>query len=332
MIRLFILRLLENYFQHRWLYLLPIALTAIAGSVYLAYAKPSYTAESVLYVQEETFLTDLTQVRGGPAFSFTTVADTVAGEFSELLLTNSFMRAVVQQTDLEASLSDPTVEIDELLDELQKNVWVHRAGANLIAVNASDENPEIARQLSEAAIDTYINWKFVTESEENRTAQDFYATLLENYRADLDAANDQMFAYLIENPAPVRGDRPETEQLQISLLQSEIDLAEERLKNALDKDEDIRLAISQSESTIRQKYLTIDAPKLPHKPNLSRRNLALTVAAFLGAGMVLSLISLLGSLLLDRSFKLPVDVNYHLNLPVLAVVPAGKSATPPASV
>ena len=325
MIRLFILRLLESYFQHRWLYLIPIVILSIAGGAFLATSKPTFTAESVLYIQEETFLSGLTQVRGNTGFSYSTAADTVSGELSELLLTDSFMRAVVKSTDLEAELSEPNTNLDDFLDELQEQVWVERFGANLISVKASHEEAELAQQLSQSIIDSYISWKLITESQENIKAQEFYAELLESYEVDLTAAHDAMRLYLEEHPLPLRGDRPETEVLEVSLLQDEIDLTEERLKNALDKEEDIRLAINQSETIIEQKYLTIDAPDLPTKPNLSRKKLAISLAAFVMAGVVLSLASLLGSMMLDRSFRSPIDVNYHLNLPVLAVVPTGNS-------
>jgi capsular polysaccharide biosynthesis protein len=320
MIKLFVLRLLESYFQHRWLYLLPIVLMAIGAGVYLYLAEPTYQAESVLYVQEETFLSDVTDVQN-PSFTFATPANIIAGEFSELLLSDAFMRAIVGRTDKEVEFNKPDVDASEFLSQVRENVWVESLGENLVAIKAVDENAPIAKQLSEAAFHTYIQWKINTDREESLAAEEFYATLVDSYQAELDVAHDALRAYLGANPQPTRGDRPETEELEISLLTTDIDKAEARLENALEKLEDIQLVLRQSESNIRQRYFMIDAPELPNKPSLSMRDTAMTAILFLGAGAALSVGLLFGAMLLDRSFRLPVDVNYHLNLPILATVP-----------
>lgn len=75
MIRLVFLRLLENYFQHRWLYLLPVLIMFIAGVAYPFVVPASYVAEGTVYVQPETLLSSLTVVwNDGFAFRYVTPA------------------------------------------------------------------------------------------------------------------------------------------------------------------------------------------------------------------------------------------------------------------
>ena len=62
MLRLVILRILESYFRHRWLYLLPIVLSVALAAYFVVNEKQSYYAQGVLYVQNESYLASLTNV------------------------------------------------------------------------------------------------------------------------------------------------------------------------------------------------------------------------------------------------------------------------------
>jgi hypothetical protein len=72
---------------------------------------------------------------------------------------------------------------------------------------------------------------------------------------------------------------------------------------------------------VRQTYILIDAPELPDKPEISTRQIAINLAVFLLVGIVLSSVAIVGSALLDRTFRFPFDVTQNLELPVLAAIP-----------
>ena len=65
MIRLVILRILESYFRHRFLYLIPIVIMAGVGALAFLTADSSYISLGVIYVRKESLLTSLTNLQDG---------------------------------------------------------------------------------------------------------------------------------------------------------------------------------------------------------------------------------------------------------------------------
>ncbi len=97
----YLTRFLETYFRHRWLNLLPLLLMIALGATWLITTKPQYIAHGTMHVQGATLLATLTadpQTQSG----WTSQSDATTGEIRSLLQTDAFVRAVVQQSDLEA--------------------------------------------------------------------------------------------------------------------------------------------------------------------------------------------------------------------------------------
>jgi uncharacterized protein involved in exopolysaccharide biosynthesis len=329
MVRLVILRILESYFRHRWLYLLPIVLMTALGAVFVLLTKPTYTAKGVLYVETQSYLASLTDLRESGVSWWTTPAESVNQEISELLQTDAFVRAIIQRTSLEEQMDQGSPVVDTLIAETRNNVWPTPLGNNQLQVNAVHEDPEVAYQIVTAVIEGYLQWRVNADLAESEVAQSFFADLIETYSVDLAAARDAMRSYVAAHPVPLRGDRPADETMEISRLQGEIDLAASRYATALDKEEETRLAMAQIESDARQTYFLIDAPTVPEKPDTSLRKMALSGGIFTVIGVFLSAGLIVGVALIDRSFRFPIDVINRLELPVLTMVPEVK--IPPAS-
>lgn len=329
MVRLVMLRILESYFRHRWLYLLPIVLMTALGVVFVLLTKPTYTAKGVLYVETQSYLASLTDLRESGATWWTTPAESVNQEISELLQTDAFIRAIIQRTSLEEKMDEGSAVVDTLIEETRRNVWPSPLGNNQLQVNAVHEDPEIAYQIVTAVIEGYLQWRVNADLAESEVAQSFFSDLIESYSVDLAAAREAMRNYVEAHPVPLRGDRPADESMEISRLQSEIDLTASRYATALDKEEETRLAMAQIESDARQTYFLIDAPTVPDTPDTSLRKLALSGGIFTVVGVFLSAGLIIGVALIDRSFRFPIDVISRLELPVLTMVPEAR--TPAAS-
>lgn len=327
MVRLVVLRILESYFRHRWLYLLPIVLMSILGAVFVLLTKPTYTAKGVLYVETQSYLASLTDVRDSGASWWTTPAQAVNEEISELLQTDAFVRAIIQRTSLEEKMDEGSATVEIIIKETRENVWPTPFGNNQLQVNAVHEDPEVAYQIVTAVIEGYLQWRVNADLAESEVAQEFFTTLIETYSADLSAAREAMRSYLATHPIPLRGDRPGDEVLEISRLQAEIDLAASRYATALNKEEETRLAMAQIESDARQTYFLIDAPTIPEKPDTSLKSMAVSGGIFMVLGIFLSGGLIVGAAILDRSFRFPVDVWHRLDLPLLTMVP--ETAMPP---
>lgn len=319
MAKIFIIRLLDSYFRHRWLYLLPIIILTIAAGVYFATFKRLYISSGVIYAEQSTMLAALTSVQD-EGFSWNTPAQDIANQFNDLFLTDAFLRAVIQETNLEVGMSKGEMDTKETIKEVRNRVWVTIAGNNQLQVNAANEDPLTAYQIAQGTINTFMQWKINLGRIDSTTAEDFLQELIMEYRADVEKAEGELLSYLETHLEPVRGDRPDIELMEIQNLQAELTFAGTRLARALEKAENARLAESQVESNVSQKYTLVDAPDIPEKPAVSRRQMAMNGSIFIAVGVLLSGIAVIGATVLDQSIRFPLDVSHELGLPVLAVV------------
>jgi len=320
MIHLALLRLLESFFRRRWLYALPVVLMTVLAVIFIMRQPPVYLAYGKLYVQREPLLTALTGI-GNDGFSWRTPAQATVGELNELLQTEAFVRSVIEQTDLQPRMVQEREVVKETIDEFREAVWIKSKGENLVEFGAQHEQPELAQQFAQATVASYVDWKINIDRQESVVAQTFFENLIGPYQENLDNTRAELQAYLEANPEPVRGDRPTREQMEIERLQASIDKASERLTDAVNKEENARLALSKAESEANQTYIVVDGPLLPEEPRVSERAMAADAAIFLVIGMLLSLTGVVGGALLDRSLRLPIDIRHGLELPVLAAVP-----------
>jgi capsular polysaccharide biosynthesis protein len=320
MMRLLLLRFLETYFRHRWLYLLPIALMLAGFAAFLVTARPSYPARGTLYVERQTLLASIA-TNQQDNIGFATPAQVTVDEFRELMQTDAFVRAIIKPTALEANMNQGVSAQDTLFTDLRKWVWATPVGNNIVEINAMHEKAEVAQQLANTAIQVYLDWRINNDQQESLVAQSFFSSLIDQYTGEVDKARANLQAYLEAHPDPVRGERSTLEKMQIDKLQAAIDDTQNRLQKTQEKEENSRLALKQAEHNVRQKYLVIDQPALPDKNDMSRKRLLISGAIFLVVGLLLATIGVVGGTLLDQSFHYPLDVTYGLALPVLALVP-----------
>ena len=319
MVRLVILRILESYFHHRWLYLLPIVLMWAVAAISIS-AAPLYLARGVMYVEQESVLSSLISVRD-TNISWETPADQTSLEIGELLQTDAFIRAVIHGTKLEEHMNEGTIVVDQIMTDVREDVWADAPGNNQVRVAATHNDPVIAYQLVDATIENYTLWKINANRAEIVSAHEFFSDLLDQYDSELGIARRDLEYYLTINPAPARGNRPDIEVLALSRLQSDLESADARYADTLTLKDNAELALSQAESSVRQTYFYIDAPRIPEEPATTLMDTAIKIVIFTIVGVILSAIGILGGMLLDRSFRFPIDVQYGVHLPVIAAVP-----------
>lgn len=321
MIRLVLLRILEGYFRHRWLYLLPTVVMIAVGGASFMNRTDEYIASSTFYVQKGSFLSSLTSIREA-GFSWVTPAQTAVNELRQLEGTTAFVRAVVMQTSLEENMVNGPAVINETINAARDDIWFSVMGDNLLMVAAINEDPVVARELVEATINSYIQWQINADREESVSTQLFFAELIQVYQEDLDLARDELRDYLANNPEPVRGSRPELEVMEIAQLATAVSLAENRLLSAIENEESARLGMIQAEGDARQQYFVIDAAKTPTQPASSKSEAMTQSIIFVVVGIVMTIIGFVGAAMIDRSFRFAIDVHHILDLPVIAQVPA----------
>lgn len=319
MLRLVLLRLVESYFRHRWLYLLPIAVMTASAIVYVSSMSPTYVVSGTLYVQNGNLLSSLTDIRPD-GYSYITPAQATMGELYQLLNAKAFLRAIIQKTDMEVKMGADAESVATTITEARDAIWLQELGSNLVMIAAQHEMPRTAQQLAEATIETYIQWKINLNREESVAAQNFFTDLIKTYQSEVEPARQALDNYLKTHPKPLQGDRLDEEAAEIKRLQNALDSVEERLRRAENQEESARLALIQAESTVRQSYFVVDAPTRPLAPERSKKDMLITLAIFIMAGFGISVVGIVGGALLDDSLRFPIDVVHGLNLPVLTII------------
>ncbi len=227
MLRLFLLRISESYFRHRWLYWAPIIVMAGAGIAHATTREPNYIVRATVYVQGESLIDSLTALRDS-GYGWVTPAAATRSELEELLRSNAFMQAVVEQTSLATRLRSEPEATNALLADTRNNVWASELGSNLMMIGAAHAEPQVAQELVASTIDTYVKWKLNKDRTDSEAALIFFTELVDTYRGQLEPARQALTDYLTLHPEPVRGERPATEVAEITRLQAAVDIANAR--------------------------------------------------------------------------------------------------------
>ena len=331
MVRIVLLRFMESYFRHRWLYLLPLVLALAAGAAFIFSEPVSYVATGRLYVEKDSLLAALTSSNSGGSL-WVTAAQATTNEINELIGSRAFTRSVIQKTDLEQNMADSPEVVDRTFTYFRDALSVQPRGDKLIEISVTSEDPKLAQQMVLAVMEAYVQWKMNNDFQESTAAQSFFQAQIQPYKDAVDAARGELIDYLNANPQPIRGDRSPEALMEIARLETTVKNAEDRLTAAQANEESARLAQVKSESVTRQTYLVIDQPQMPTQTATSIKKVLQNLAIFLAVGLFLMFAGIAAGALLDRSLRFTVDVRYGLSLPVLAMVPTGIATVQPVSV
>lgn len=332
MVRLVLLKLLESFFRHRWLYLLPILVMTAAAGAAIATSKPLYSSSGSLYIQNGSLVKSLNDLPAATDAWWVTPSQVTVNQLRELLQTEAFVRPVVKGTPFEEKLNGTPDQLFQAIKDVNASLNVATAGDNLVAFSAEYEDAQVAYQLARQLPESYVLWKLNSDRQDSLAAQSFFADLVAPYQEQLDTARTALQDYIESNPAPVRGDRPELERIAIERLQTEVSQAQTRVEEVRQKEESARLAQIQAEQGVRQTYLIIDAPKLPTQRVNGLKTLLMSNILFIIVGVILSVVAIIGSAVLDRSLRFPLDATLVLHLPVLAIVPKVRMLAAPVPV
>ncbi|MGB1251179.1 MAG: hypothetical protein ACPG8W_11230 [Candidatus Promineifilaceae bacterium] len=322
-----LLHLLEAFYRHPWRHITPLILLAICGAVYSAVSAPLYTSRGVLYVRNDSVLGTLTTARSS-SYIYVTRAQIAVDELETLLVTDSFLRAIIQRTDLEDEFSDG-YPLDELLVIANNSIFVQIVSRQQVAIEAQADTPELAYQLALATMETYRQYKINVVVTDSDVARGVLSEILTDHQATLDDAEQALRDYLTDNPEPLLGvQRPETERNEITLLRADMERADKKLLQVESLTETIRLSRMQAEREIDQTYVLVDSPRFPSTAAVSLLQQVVVFLMFCIVGLILSIVFTVGTAVLDTSFRFPLSVKLGLELPVLGTIARGEQLAP----
>lgn len=325
--RKMLLRFLDNFFAHFWRNILPLYLMVAFGIWYFFSITPTYLSHGVLYIQNDSLLTTLTNARQNK-YIWVSDGETIVEQFDSLLQTDAFARAILQRTNWEQELQNG-VPLDLLLTAVRGSLWGEIKGEKHVHIVAQSDDPEIAFQLAEAAITLYRQWKVNLALSDIDTSVGFLEEVMADYEGELASAETTLRTYLIDHPDPAFGlRRPGEETTQIALLNDNIDNAERRILETRAKIDLIKIDQNQTSQEVANSYLLVDSPEPALAPEYTMRQRIIVFFIFVGMGILLSIGAGIGTSLMDKTYRFPVDMRLDLDLPVLGRVAKGAVALP----
>lgn len=313
-------RFIEIFFKNKWLYLMPVVILLAGWVASLFLLEDQFTSKGILYVQSDTLIQ---QVSGSTTSDFgvwVTPAQETKEELDELINTNSFIRLIIQQTELEEFMDDGVGAVDETIGDVYDSLSVNYVGLNNVIVESTWNDRGIAVDLATATLNSFINWKITQDKKDSQAALEFLEELVPQYEQDFQAAVNDIEAFYVQNPEPFRGERPELEQLQIDILNQKLQAADTRLQDASNNLEQVRLEQVIIEGKTRQTYSIIDAPRIPIEPNGGILETAINFVVFFVVGVIIMLLAVAISALVDQTIKFPREVSIQLDSDVLTVI------------
>jgi capsular polysaccharide biosynthesis protein len=313
-----LLHLLETFFRHPFIHLLPLVIFLALGCFTAFSAAKTYRSVGILNATSGTLLSELTG--NTPTFGFESTATVTSRNIEQLLTTDAFLDEVIERARLTRA-----VELGQVSrDAIRASIAAYPQGENLIAVAATTPRPEQSELLAAATLEGFVEWVVNNDVQDAAVRIDTYEDIRDRYRTELNQAIDELNAYLLAHPAGDEDNRPVGETLDIARLQDAVNRADEALTGAETNVNDAQLAQNVARTVVTRQLRTIDEPQLPTMPTAGLRKAAMTIGMFGVLGAMLSLGTVVLAATLDRTIRIPNDVSAKFGVEVLAVVPSAR--------
>ncbi len=336
------LRYVETFYRHRLLVIAPLVLCLCISLGVVAVQARTFASTAKIWV-DRPLLTAT-----APSNIYQTPADEQTAVLQELVKTRSFCvlaaaRGSLPQDLQKAHAADARAPINRALSLLQgqrsnssaaltqdqldalvfqtisTSATVVASGPNIVTVTFQYGNPAVAADTAQGIIDQYVDEVLGGQRAEAKTAADFYTTQVASARADLSAADAKVLNYLDAHPDQrLQTAIPDASLTQLKLVD---DQARQRYQTLQTKLDDSQLQSAIVEQATPNGFRVIDSPLVANQP-VSRLKLLLEGGgAGLGAGLMLSLLCLIGLTLMDTSIRSAQDVEPSTGLRLAGVVP-----------
>jgi polysaccharide chain length determinant protein (PEP-CTERM system associated) len=228
------LSLLMNYaiaaWQRRWYGVCLAWLVCVVGWLAVERIPDRYQSSAQVNIDTTSMLRPL---MAGIA------ADLSAGAMAQLnivrqtLLTRPNLERVMRMTDLDL-VAKTEVEKEEIMASLRSRLGVNRGSAedNLFSVSFVDRDPQVAHDVVQALLTIFVETNLGANREDLATTQEFLDNQLTDYKRQIDAAEQQLTQFQLQNRGFLPGPGSYDEELRnargtLSQLQAERTQADE---------------------------------------------------------------------------------------------------------
>lgn len=310
------LHLGDNLFRHLLLYAAPVVILTAIGVVVVQGSEAEYKSTATVDASTNPLVQNLSEDED--SFFFRTPA-LATGEFiNEQFRTDVFTTSVAESAGLDTDVVG--------VNTVRNNVGARANGDSLVAISATWADPNTARQLAQATIDTYRATVVDTVAAESRAAEEFFTDLLDEAEEASNQAQDELDEFVAGLPAVANtNDYTVAEQLEIERLTNALERADTNVENAQDQIQEAQLRVAQSRSEAGESIRLIDQPSLPDSPEPRLFQMVSVVAVFFVLGIIVSTAALLLTTAFDRTVRFDLDVIESANSATVASVGTIKS-------
>lgn len=314
-------RLLETFFRHKRLILLPpLLIPLLAGLVAWLAAPRFYESSMGIWVERAAYL------RQEERNLYSSPAKDQADRLWELLRTRTFVTDIAKRTAL-APLAGSARGEDTLMDVIGRNISVVPGSGNLLVLRYRAATPELANQMLTAVYDVFKDRVLNDRSGQANLAISFYEARLQEAEQQYATLSDQFRLQLAANPRlrSLQANRdPSTSAAQRDLalqaadpqladLQRRLDFQQREVERSRTSLEQARLDIASSLEGQELGLQVIDPASMPATPGSrergsDRRRLLMYPAGGLLAGLGLSAILLVLLVAADRTIRSEGDL------------------------
>jgi uncharacterized protein involved in exopolysaccharide biosynthesis len=322
-------RLIETFFRHKLLLLLPpILIPLLVGPPALLTAPISYESYAGIWVDRPTYLNYQTDWN-----SYITPAQNQSGRLTELVKTQSFLDDVAKRTSLAPLVGTPRGE-DRVQRTIADGLGVVASGKNLLVLRFRADTPQLAYEVLTGIVDAFNDNAANDEINQASLATSFYQSQLDDARTQLDAAQTALQQYVASNPrytdtvkSTTSGGQPslvlgQPLDPQLAQLQHEVDFNQTEVARQRNTLEQAKISASAALQGQELGFQVLDAPQMPTTALRQTRNRLIIPLAGLLVGIVLSALALVLLMAGDRAVRNESDLG---DVRVLGIVPTLKN-------
>jgi len=219
--------------HHRWLALISAIVLSVIGWSVVALLPNKYEIETKVYFDTKTVLTPLLQ---GLAVD-NTVKQETAMLMRRTLVTRPNIARVIQETDLEHTISDQK-GMDKLTDEMIKNITISNVeipgqkredSSNIYSISYVDKDPSLAKKVVDELLNIFVENILGASRKDSDNAGKFLGVQIKDYEQKLDTAEEKVKLFKQKNVGLMPEDG-KTYYSQLRMLETKLDDAKLSLR------------------------------------------------------------------------------------------------------
>lgn len=311
------IRYLETFFRNRWIITIPALILLLSGSALVLTARKTYPVSARIWTERSVYLNV-----ANAGNQYLTPAQVQAGRFREFIATDTFSRAIVDRTATGTSGSE--AQKQKLVKAIQTRLQAWDAGEHSVVINFDDEDPRLAIQVVQVAVEEYNRISGASQNTQATSAAKFYQDRITQYEEQiLPRSTGAVETYLEQHPELRRNlDNNAPRDPQLTLLQQEAERDRQQYQQYRQRLDEVLLQSDATKTYQEMAFRFVDPPAAKSGGgSIGKKKMAMYSGIGLGLSLGYVALFLFLATELDSTMRNPGDITRRLRVPVLDVIP-----------